>query len=378
MLEVEHLVGLVRHKTHGLYDTPDKHVGGIQKTCKLINHTRWTLTLVDRNNIRQRVTNTTTPYTQEFIIREEYLIQPSAFDDLQRLFVEKSVDNDYKDLEVFRDAFYLQYEQNKFRTMRIVLDCVIHESTIQQYRTLYIANRDTLISLEPPGAVVDHPYSYAALKNDRYKEAASAIHGLTISLELIDNEKQIGDRYVYFAKSIMLLRPIRDHLRASGIYLGVTERDEKGQARVNTAVFNLEEAEEKLGLYKTREEALSGGDVKSLRQEQVAEMQHQYTVKQMELKEIERQLKEDNERLKADQLNREMKIKQLEAQMNKEKMEAEARMQKMKAEFDAAKMKRESYYEDRSYQHKDNHDWFKLITGVLVGGLGVAAVVMKK
>jgi len=378
MIEIEHLIGLVRNKTVGIRETPDKNIDGIRRRTVYINQTRWALTVVDRNNIKHRISNSPTPYTQEFIIRDEYLVPPSAFSDLQRLFLEKANDSEYADLRVFQEAFYKQYEERKFTPLTLTLDCVVTEARLKEYRTLYIANRDVMISLEPPGIVPDHPYSYAAIIQGRYMESANTVHGLTFSIELIDNEQQVSDRYIYLAKQVFHLRPQRDILRASGVYVGITEQDAHGHPTVSTACFSLEEAEEKLGLFKTREEALSGGDVKSLRQEHVAELNHQHSLRQLELKQVEQQLKEEAERMKVEQLERDMKAKEEQTKWEQEKIRMDAEMQRMKARMEEERMRRESHYEQRSYERKDEHEWFKFVSAALVASLGIVAIIMKK
>lgn len=376
MLDIEHLIGLVRTPHDDRY--PMK-AAGIQRRTLYQNRTRWTLTVIDRHNLKHRVQNETTPYTQEFIIRDEYLIPPAAFEDLQRIFIERANDQDYADLKVFQEAFYKQYElHNKFQQICITLDCVVHENRLKECRTLYIANRDLVVSLDPPLTAPNHPYSYPELVEGRYSEAAKTIQGLTLSIEMIDNERTVTDRYIYLAKQVFHLKPRQDPLRASGVYVGVTNTDEHGKPTVNSVRFELDEAVGKLGLHKTQEEAFSDGDIKTLRQEHIAAMNHAVQIKQLELKRLEQQLKEESDRIKAEYLRKEMAAKAQETKFNQEKMTMEAELHQLKAKHEKEKAHRESYYEQRSYERKDDHDWFKFVTGVVVAGLGILAVVMKK
>jgi hypothetical protein len=198
------------------------------------------------------------------------------------LFLERSEDNDYADFRIFKESFFRQYEDHRFTPIQVILDCVVKEERLEEHRSLYIANRDIVVTLDHPSQAPDHPHSYSVLLQERYQEMAKTIHGLTFSIELIDNEHQIGERFIYLAKQLLQLKPRVDPLRASGVYVGITDQDQYGKPIINVGRFELEEAEEKLGLFKTREEAISGGDVKTLRQEQVAEMNHRFSIKQLE------------------------------------------------------------------------------------------------
>jgi hypothetical protein len=357
---------------------PNQYVSGIQKRTVCINHTRYPVTVIDRNNLRCKVECTPEQYNREFILRDEYTVPVTAFPDLLRLFLERSEEVDYADFRIFKDSFYRQYEEHRFTPIQIILDCVIKEERLEEHQSLYIVNRDTVVSLLYASQAPDHPHSYSVLLHERYMELAKTVYGMTLSIELIDNEQLIGERYIYLAKQLLKLKPRKDPLRTSAVYVGITDRDDHNKPIVNVGRFELEEAEEKLGLYKTREEAISGGDVKTLRQEQVAEMNHQLYMAQLELKQLEQTFKEELERTRAEHQQRDSAIKEKEAQFAKEKLEMETEAIRLKARLDAERMTRESYYEERSYNRKDNHDWFKFITGVLVAGLGVAAVVMKK
>lgn len=376
------------HTRPTLYNVEDilgKESTGITTKQYYINHTNINLTIVTRDGLKQEIKHTVSKYTEEFLIRTEYFIPAANVDKVQDFLIRTDNTDDLCiDINAFKEAFFIQYEHSRFKNMRIVIDCVVDQNDIREYRHLYVSNRDLVLSMDPAECAPDHPFSKKALLQERYKELTNNACGVGFSIDIVDNKGDFAPRYLFAAKRLFKIHPFEDKTRESGVYLGVTDFDSSGKLVVETIHLALEEACDRIGLYKTREEAISAGDIKALRSEELSKLSHEISLKNLELQCLLQENKEYHEKLKAQTIEKEFYVKQATLQLEEklkrieqENKLMEAELQKWKAKYDKQKLELEDYYSRKQYERKDNSDWFKFVSGVVMGVLGLATFFFK-
>ena len=126
------------------------------------------------------------------------------------------------------------------------------------------------------------------------------------------------DRFIALANKVFTIRAKTDNRRKPGLYMTTTERDLENHERTRVVqhVYEHSEMESALNIYKTPEEALAGGDLKTVRKEQLAELEHKTTV-----------LKSENDAMRAE-------------------------MEKAKAKREEEAREREAMLREREHVHK--------------------------
>lgn len=195
-------------------------------------------------------------------------------------------------------------------------------SSVYQRDTDFVISRHDILSAPP------HPHSEDAVSINR--DILEGVDGTSanayIQYELItERGKPMQDRFVAVSNKVFTIRAKTDDRRKPGLYLTTTERDleHPDRSKVTCSVYAHEEMESALNIYKTPEEALAGGDLKTVRKEQLADLEHNLLV-----------FKSENERMRA------------EAERLKAERESEHR------EREAAHREREANIREREHEHR--------------------------
>jgi hypothetical protein len=398
MEDIIHHKGKVVITNINLTEAIDKDVGGIIKRESCVNRCNTPITVVSRNGLKWVVPNIPNGYTKEFILRTEYTIPYQSFDCMLRLFSsidpEKNCD-DYEELLTLKEIFFRLYESHKFKSMRLVVDTIVHQEAIKRHQSVYVSSKDLMLTMVDPSAALDHPFSQGSLLVEKYEKLIQNNSGINFFIEIIDNDDELADRYLYLAKQVFKIIPHRDQTRQSGVYFGIGEVDGTGKTLKDIKRFDLDKASGELGLYKTREEAISAGDVKSLRQEEIAKLTHTNNLLSMELQQTQQLLKSETEQMKAEyakqentdkrtllelqtrlaEVEKQNKIHQLDSE--RQRIDADLRIQELKAEYDAKKMRLEDLYNARNYERKDSSEIIKFIPAAIAVGLGIWVAILK-
>jgi hypothetical protein len=205
-----------------------------------------------------------------------------------------------------------------------------------------------------------------------------------IFVELIDNENNITNRYMYVARQLLELPARRDQTKQSGVYFTTAVHDKDGDTNMDPKFYSFEDAEEALGLFKTKEEAMTGGNPEFIAKTKYAEQEAALRDAQRELEKVKNDHKiaeqhrlEKMAALKHDleekQLYMKEKINDLEHNLEKTKK----RNSELKEESDSRKLTRADYYEERSYERKDSSELIKFVPALIVGAIGMFALFAK-
>ena len=223
-----------------------------------------------------------------------------------------------------------------------------------------------------------------------------------IMIELVDNDSQISDRFIYCAKQLVKVSPCTNPTMANGVYMTVVENSIDGKTNARTVQMTYEQASTDIGLHRTIEEAISDGSPEQLIKLQEQQIQNErITLKRDEVQASSSTLvarreleifKEEMERKMAKQTVKEEKRRhKLEKKREKEKRKSEKlggllekikmKSMKMKEKFSQAANRRsheldnvKDYYERRSYDRKDTSETFKFIPTLIAGAVGIFAL----
>lgn len=376
-------------------DPLDKDVTTLSRRVTCVNYTSKPVTTIYRSNLRVTVPPVMNRLIDAFVIRTEYLIPHYSFENLIKHFA-LSGDVDPKSEDgLLREAFYRQYDGFQHNNMRIVLEHSIPAESLDTHNAVYVSEKDMVLTTSRTPESIDHPFSNEALLVDTYKALTTQRSGLGLSIEIIDNHNTIAPRFVYFGDAIFRIIPGKDPLREEGVYLGHTTVTEQGEHQTSFKRYTFEDAEKALGLYRSREEALAGGDVRALRQEEIATVTHANTMLNLELARVQQEHKTEVERIKAEYAQMEYKSKRdllelqtkltesersnslLKSQYEQEKITLDMENQRLKAELASIQAHRDDYFKQKDYDRKDSHELFKFTATAITAGLGIWLAISK-
>jgi hypothetical protein len=407
-LTIHHILAKVEKTAINNYRPIDEDSTGLAKRVTFVNYTGQEVVVIERTGLTHKVPPVPNRFTNQFIIRTEYTIQHYMFSDFVYQLASDINQEVWPDLFAIKEAFFIQYDENKYnyKTVKVVLDTIVEKQVINAYKGVYVTNSDLVLSNNPLAHLIRHPLSEFGLLEERFKEMTSRA-GTSFTIEIVDNDHELLPRFCYLARQLFRFSPVADNTREPGIYFTIDKKT-NGVHDLETFKYSLADADA-LGLFKTQEEAISAGDLKALRQEEIAKLNHENTRQKIELE----QLKLDNSKIE-NELNRsiadmDLKIKQLEKEnklldqqyqqekikadqektkadqeFQKEKLKYEQEAQKTKADYEARKadyearkMKLEEEYSNRSYERKDTSEALKTMGIIIATGLSIIALVAK-
>lgn len=333
-------------------------VSGVKVTPHYINATGRIVTVTLQTNVKFEVhphvhTTATSIPRSRFCIREHYEIDGWSVEGVHRYLSSLHEDSLIsKDLQCFREGFYRHYKEGCTAKIEFYIDSLILASQFTEETDLYITTKNICLSIKPLGDSVDHPFSNPLIIEERLRRIIDDNDGTATVLDLVDNTGEITDRHYYALKRHFVIKPRRDPIRQSGLY--VTVRHVKGGVHQPSQQFvcRLDEVEEMFGLYKTKEEAISGGNPKMVKEAELAELRQK--------------------NLEAEQKLEEMKREQavLMAKLAEKKAVREDQLSEKE-------VVRKDYYHDREYARKDGNEVIKVVGAVVAGVCGVFLAAFK-
>jgi hypothetical protein len=298
------------------------------------------------------------------------------------------------------------------RSANIVIDRVVELDQVSRDETIYISSLDVVLVVDSIKRGFAHPFSahgeaFLSYENFVREQVLSGAF-----IELVDNETRISKRFIAMGRQILEIIPKRDPKRETGVYWSTAQHQGRDKIHVAPVYMTIEQAEETIGLCRTREEAEGAGDAAArfkaelsqreldlaTKKQELAELTHTHSTVILGLKQsleqqeyINAQQKKENIRLagllEADKLYRNAHN---DAMQNHEAIAAEARRQvleeieverkakeaKEKAEREDKSSKKKEKLEDKKASRENTSSLFKyipaIITGVIAIGIGLA------
>lgn len=297
--------------------------------------------------------------SNRLIVRVEIDFAHSVKVDVNRLLsvVEETTT---PELKAMRDAFRSDIRSTTFGGMVLTLDYALRLEDLESYGgSVYYHELDCLVSMLPYDQAPPHPYGVRG-SNLRLIEASPAGKqcGFGYSVDVVDNTGRYGDRYINIGGKIYRIDAVKDPTRRDGIYV-VSNAPVQGELGLTGPVvkhYPFEGADTQLGLFRTAEEAEQLGDASLARKRELADLEHELNRNKTELQSAKHQ--HDLEMIRKNQELEEVK-------RSHERDASELERLRGKEELERQRIK--DYYEDRSYQRKDNNEVLKFIPSIMVG-----------
>lgn len=219
-------------------------------------------------------------------------------------------------------------------TATIVLERPIDASEIEQKGSLYLPDEDVVLCKYDRSSYVNHPLSDKGRLMD-YARAFSAGTDMSgVGIRLVDNTSTYSKRYIWLAGEIVAIPTTKDPDLHDGVYITRINQKPtltKGNIAESDIVYmTTEEAQEKIGLYRTREEAMSGGNPEMVLKNVDAELRNEKARLEKEKLNAERsleQIKRDNATAEQHHKTTELELKAVNLKMSQELEEAKRNAQ---------------------------------------------------
>ena len=393
----------------GPTDNEENSAGPITFRKCYINYLAFDVTVVERNGIRQRVKRVFDNYKKDFIVRNYYYIHPNAYSSMEELFsmIDENMDGDLKQI---KEVFYMKFTNKRVGGMTIIIDNVITAEDFKQSSgSAYYGLQDILISSLPLSECPAHPFNSGAIPSNSFKDIINDDESIGFNFELIDNCEKYGARYINIAKHVYVLKPKKDIIRKDGIYVTSLERNlsvPKGRVPVQKW-YDFDNCENTIGLFRTHEDCVSGGDVKTLRKEELTRLEHDFSKEKISLERENHELKQLNLKLDKDSKERIAELNNLEQNRKEEfaKLKHDIDLNEIKQKQEAAEIERKykietdllnyknklleadldrqrantkDYYEGRSHTRKDTSELIRWLPTIITGILGIVGIVFMK
>jgi hypothetical protein len=341
------------------------------------NNTNEDIVVVLRNNLPIKVPRYLNGFnsSKSFSIKTSYTFNSnSGIVEAINIITEilKTYSDNNEDLLLINKALLSNYNNDRHTNYcNIVIERTIDINFLKQEETVYMPECDVLVCFRNVNLKVSHPFSNNGQIISEYHNFVSDRKVSGVFVELIDNENNIGNRYMYVAKQLIEIPVRKDPNKKSGVYFTKATNDRINDIQIKPEFYEFDKSEDYLGLYKTKEEAMTGGNPDHISKTKLKQLEHDL---------LEARL--DSER---DKLERDSEISKLNKEVEKAKLETiktKEEFEKSKAYrnnyYDSASQHRNDYYEQRSYNRKDAHEMVKYLPSIAIGIIGALVYVNSK
>lgn len=233
----------------------------------------------------------------------------------------------------------------------IVTKVTISLDVIRSQGNVYISNKDLVLNAGNVLEMEEHP---SLTESNPLMAIKEEVENNLFTVVLVDNENRFSSRYLYLFNEIIEITPIMDKTRKSGLYLYYKMQGKPNQLSIPSCDI------EKCGfLYKSKEEAISGGDTSANYKKQIQELEHEFKLKEHSYKQMEQDFKlkehahlQRKLELETEQQNNLARIKQLELDLVSKKIESNHSIIDDKQKD----RQQEYYYKEKRFQAQDKYD----------------------
>ena len=344
----------------------DRRIGlsPIEFKLSYINNLSCNVTIVNRSGLKFVLQPQFNLVSNKLILRVEIIIHHSVKADIQKLLA--GVDDESSiELQVMKEAFILQVQNNKFSGGSLLIDYPV---TFDQLRTLggsfYFQELDCVISLNDYYSAPVHPYSKEGLDNHLLvidnANNLNSDSGFTYSIIMVDSCSKYGSRYLNICNRIYKVVVTKDSNRKDGVYVlsGNHIENDLMPSEKYSKYYSYEEAEEELGLYKSIEDARTLGDAQVARKQEMSKVEYETNKLKIELQSMKH-----TQELQTIEKEKELHI----VEMEKAAHAAEIERMRINHEHEL-KMAREQTkdeYEDKSQRRKNTTEILKIIPAAI-------------
>lgn len=335
-----------------------------EQTVTYINGFNEPVAIVERNGIKTILPPQRDRNNINFIVRVTYKVPRDILFDASNILVsDPDITVECSAIIKAGDKIIRRPENAFNESCTFSIDFVIPREKIDRRGgSIYLIERDVIISMHVGNRTPLHPYSKYYLKEKLKDENSDIINEnvFGFSIRIVDNNGLFGDRYVNLNGKAYRIPARRDRVLTNGVYFTCT-----GQAFGNydlcppeTHKYPFEEADKALNLFRSIEDALSYGDP--------------IKAKEKELEKIKLEHKEKEMVFENEKLDLKRKINDQESELKRRQNEYSdmaSRLDHMRKEVEHVrmmeKMGRSDYYDERSSRRKDWTETLKYIPAVI-------------
>ena len=384
-----------------------------------INNTSRDITIMNRDGLAFTIRSKPLLNNSNLVIRKIYTMRGVGLKSAIKCM--NSIKNiDAEDLEQIKQTLSA-VSVDDFTDIRIVLDYEITIDTINnnQEKTIYHYQTDLLVSLKDVVDIPNHPYSSRfsnigsfGIHKD-YKDID--LNNLQIKIRYVDHSPHSSAKYINILGQVKVLYPEKDApfrmIKIRGVnnknielnstdYIEIfsTVRNDINNTNNNEGIkverYSLEEAKEIFGVYDTYIDAISNGNVDTVRKKEISELEHKLNLSKIQMQSDKAQFDKESDERKRELTELQNKLQLEKHQLDIEKQTLEK--DQLKVEKELADIKNMKYLLDTrmGYQtldaelykqninmkiqnRKDTIDFIKFIPGVVVAITGLIGLYVK-
>ena len=145
------------------------------------------INVVLRNGVRQTIPPVDYHFSNQVIIRNVYVVDKYNGPQLDKFFYEtKQEATHHPEFNIIRDQ-YLEFKKSHPNDhMIIVIDAVLDGQLIDQYRSIYVHNRDLVISIEPIDIAPHHPFDSFESSKEYAEKLLENKEGYGVVIDIVD------------------------------------------------------------------------------------------------------------------------------------------------------------------------------------------------
>mgnify|MGYP000028161821 CR=1 FL=1 len=211
---------------------------------------------------------------------------------------------------------------------------------------VYIPDLDIVIT-RFTNIVTYHPFSSGGLILRKREELGN--DSFNYRLTIVDPDGNFGMRHINIGNIAYKIPVVKDVSREEGVYHEIFSSDGAGY---QSKYYSFETADKALMLFRTRDEAMSFGNLADARKQEHDDAMHKAKLEGIRLQQEMDTVAHERKKLESD-----MKRKDLEMASLKDEL---------KHEREIRKLRREDHYEERSYDRKDVSEIMKWIPPLIV------------
>lgn len=272
----------------------------------------------------------------------------------------------------------------------------IDEDHLKNGAVFFMREQNVMVSYERVAMMEPHPFSPEGMQHVDVTSRKEYRSASGVFVKVVDNHQLCPMRYMYAGKNLIAVPSIIDSTKESGVYCTISTAGADGISAPTTEFMSFEEAQQKIGLFKSQEEAISNGDPELILKNQEAanrKEEKRLSAELLEAKHVAQVETIKNER-KLTELKHSLELVRAENESLKESLavrktvrddsyqivqaERKDRYEERKDRYDDIGIRRKHYYDDiedrrrdyyeeRSYRRKDQSEFMKYAPSFVIG-----------
>lgn len=346
------------------------YVSPLEYKISYLNNLPMDVVIGYRSGLKFKLPAQRNMFSNLLIIRVEVIIRDRNKTEIQSVL--SALDNEITpELKAFRDAYSLQIQHNNaYGTITLIVDYTVDIIKLKRLGgTVYFQELDIVVSINDIMSCQPHPESKEG-RDLQLLNAEDVSGDFIYKITLVDNLNKYGPRYISICNKIYRINTCQDSGKRDGIYIttnkavGVDTIENDDDKAVNYFPIDSEELE----IFKSYEEALTLGDSLTNRKQKLVEMELLTLEQKRELQD----LKHQNELLLIEK-NKEKLI--LEEERERHKYILEQMQRENEARIESERAKQKDYYENRSYNRKEQSEILKWAPTIIASVAAIIAAV---